>query len=197
MRVAVMLALFSLIASSAPAALLNISLIPCGPVSEEVLVYLEEGLCREFGAEVRRGQPTAVPASAYAPKRRQYLADAFTELVPPATLSRRNLALVVTAVDLYVPTLNFVFGLADLRRHVAVISLARLSPEFYGQRSNPKLVNQRALKEAVHEVGHLLGLSHCPDPACIMFFSNTLADTDRKGPGFCPTCRRQLQEALK
>lgn len=192
-----MLTFLLLFANPGRTASLTVSLIPCGPVSEEVLVYLEEGLCREFGAEVRRGQPTAVPASAYAPKRRQYLADAFTELVPPATLSRRNLALVVTTVDLYVPTLNFVFGLADLRRHGAVISLARLNPEFYGQKSNPRLVNQRALKEAVHELGHLLGLSHCPDPACIMFFSNTLADTDRKGPGFCPSCRRQLQEALK
>lgn len=196
MRVAAMLAFLLLFANPGRTASLTVSLIPCGPVPEEVLVYLEEGLSREFGAEVRRGQPTTVPASAYAPKRRQYLADAFTELVPAAALTRRNLALVVTTVDLYVPTLNFVFGLADLRRHAAVISLARLSPEFYGQRSNPKLVNQRALKEAVHELGHLLGLSHCAAPSCIMFFSNTLTDTDRKGPGFCPRCRRQLEAGL-
>ncbi len=189
-----MLALLSFAAKPGQAATLSLSLIPCGRVPGEVLAYLEEGLRREFGAEVKQGGEVTVPQSAYAPKRRQYLADAFTALTPPTGLNRRNLALVVTEVDLYVPTLNFVFGLADIRRHVAVISLARLNPEFYGQRSNPRLLNERALKEAVHELGHLLGLGHCANPACIMFFSNTLADTDRKGPGFCSVCRKQLEK---
>jgi len=55
-------------------------------------------------------------------------------------------------------------------------------------------LQERALKEAVHELGHLLGLPHCDNPRCIMFFSNTLADTDRKGPGFCPACRGKLPQ---
>jgi len=29
----------------------------------------------------------------------------------------------------------------------------------------------------------LNGLDHCPAPRCIMHFSNSLADTDAKGPG--------------
>jgi len=192
-----MLAVLTLIAGPGYATSLTVSLIPCGPVPGEVLAYLEEGLRREFGAEVRREKPVTVPASAYAPKRRQYLANAFPELVAPVGPGRRHLALVITDVDLYVPTLNFVFGLADLRRGAAVVSLARLDPRFYGQASNPKRLHERALKEAVHELGHLLGLGHCANPACIMFFSNTLADTDRKGPGFCPACRRQLEALLK
>ena len=172
---------------------LKILLIPCGQAPETVLSHLEEGLRREFGVEVGVGQEITVPESAYVPERRQYLAEAFVTLPPAETLNRRNLALIVTPVDLYVPRLNFVFGLADVRRRAAVISLARLNPEFYGQRSNPRLLNERALKEAVHELGHLLGLGHCPKPTCIMFFSNTLADTDRKGPGFCPVCSKQVR----
>jgi archaemetzincin len=170
----------------------KINLVPCGPVSNEVLAFLEEGLRREFGAEVVGQREIPVPEGAYTPERRQYQADAFVTLAPAETLNRRNLALVVTDVDLYVPRLNFVFGLADVRRRAAVISLARLNPAFYGQTRNPGLLNERALKEAVHELGHLLGLGHCANPACIMFFSNTLADTDRKGPGFCPICRKQV-----
>ncbi len=68
------------------------------------------------------------------------------------------------------------------------------SAGFYGLPSNPQLFKERALKEAIHELGHLLGLGHCPNPACVMFFSNSLGDTDRKGPGLCPECRRRLEK---
>ncbi|MBN2100195.1 MAG: hypothetical protein JW753_11430 [Dehalococcoidia bacterium] len=44
---------------------------------------------------------------------------------------------------------------------------------------------QRAVKETVHELGHACGLGHCRKPGCIMFSSNTLHDTDFKGPAFC------------
>ncbi|HYA87192.1 MAG TPA: hypothetical protein VEI57_09035 [Nitrospirota bacterium] len=38
-------------------------------------------------------------------------------------------------------------------------------------------------------MGHICGLGHCPDPKCIMFFSNNLKDTDRKETKFCSACR--------
>jgi archaemetzincin len=47
---------------------------------------------------------------------------------------------------------------------------------------------RRTLIEAVHELGHLQGLGHCPDRRCVMHFSNCLLDTDRKQPDFCSRC---------
>jgi len=55
-----------------------------------------------------------------------------------------------------------------------------------------ELFLRRALTEAVHEVGHLLGIGHCPQPTCVMHFSNSLYDTDRKGPTFCSRCQEFL-----
>jgi predicted Zn-dependent protease len=94
--------------------------------------------------------------------------------------------LAVTEADLYADDLNFVFGIAQSGGRAAVISLCRL-----GLGADPPLRRDRALKEAVHELGHALGLVHCPDPKCVMHFSNSLADTDRKGSALCPVCQRR------
>jgi len=92
----------------------------------------------------------------------------------------------VVDADIYSPGLNFVFGLAAPGIQTAVISLTRLRPEFYRRPPDRALLLERAIKEAIHEVGHLNKLAHCPDPACVMAFSNSVEDTDRKGRAFCP-----------
>lgn len=178
---------------SADAASVRINLVPCGLVPPALLGFLKDGLKKELEAEVTQVKKVPVPSGAYDPRRRQYQAEAFLPLLSPHRPGNNGLVLGVTAVDLFVPDLNFVFGLADFRQKCAIISLARLQPEFYGLPSTPQRFKERALKEAIHESGHLLGLGHCPNPYCIMFFSNSLADTDRKGPGFCPECRSCLE----
>lgn len=87
----------------------------------------------------------------------------------------------LTGVDLYVPRLNFVFGLALRHEGLAVISWHRLG-------NGHDVFVARLAKEVIHEAGHLEGLDHCPNPLCVMRFSNTLGETDRKGFDFCPDC---------
>lgn len=86
-----------------------------------------------------------------------------------------------------------VFGEAELGGYFAIISLARLRQSFYGLPEDKHLFLERTIKEAVHELGHTYGLSHCPDPECVMHFSNSLMDTDRKKPSFCSRCQIKLE----
>jgi archaemetzincin len=105
----------------------------------------------------------------------------------------RPLLLGLTDVDLFAPQLNFVFGQADVAGGVAVVSTHRLRPQFYGEAPDARLLAERTLKEAVHETGHLLGLGHCPDRACVMWFSNSIKETDAKGLSFCGGCGQRTR----
>jgi len=173
------------------AAVFMVRLVSVGSLPPALLGFLEVGLRRELGAAVRMGGNLPLPASC--PEGlSQYPTAPFLAALAAARPPEASVILGVTGVDLTAPGLNFVFGLADPGSRAAIISLARLYPEFYGQPRDPRRFKVRAITEAVHELGHLLGLGHCSDPACVMFFSNSLADTDRKGPGFCQLCREKL-----
>ena len=88
--------------------------------------------------------------------------------------------------------LAMVFCCTVIAARCAIISLARLKAGYPGKPFTAELFLRRALTEAVHEVGHLLGIGHCPQPTCVMHFSNSLYDTDRKGPTFCSRCQEFL-----
>jgi archaemetzincin len=98
----------------------------------------------------------------------------------------------LTDVDLFIPDLPFVFGEADRDAMSAVVSVARLQHGPDGRQIEPERLRRRVLVEAVHELGHLLGLSHCLDARCAMYLSHKPSDSDRKGPGVCASCKGAL-----
>jgi len=98
----------------------------------------------------------------------------------------------ITNVDLAIPVLTFVFGEARLKGRSAVISVFRLREEFHGRPADTMVLLSRVEKEAIHEVGHMLGLTHCLDRNCVMYPSNSLAQTDVKSAKLCPGCRSNL-----
>jgi len=100
-------------------------------------------------------------------------------------------------VDLYTEGLNFIFGQADLSGRLALISIIRLRQEFYGLKPDEEIFRKRVIKEAVHELGHTLGLRHCHDSYCVMHFSNSLRDTDIKSENFCRIHSEEVKEFLR
>lgn len=170
----------------------TICLAALGEVDKDILSFLQPELEKVFQKEVKIAKSIKHPDYAYNSKREQYHSSEILEKMKEDKFEGCDRVLGVGDVDMYVPSLNFVFGQADFYDRVAVISLVRLRQEYYGLPENDRLFQKRALKEAVHELGHTYGLHHCPDPKCVMHFSNSLKDTDTKSHNFCPKCESKL-----
>lgn len=167
-------------------------IIPLGNVDKDVLLFLSKELYEIFRIEFKISHPLNIPKSSYNSEREQYYSSPLLSYLKRSFGRGSGLILGVIDKDLYVPQLNFVFGEAELNGEAAIISLTRLRQEFYGHPENENIFYQRAIKEAVHEIGHVFGLHHCSNPKCVMFFSNSLSDTDRKGKHFCKDCSEKL-----
>jgi len=169
-----------------------ICFVPVGEGEWDVLEPVMVAVAEALGRPCRLGKSLPHPAHAYNRRRDQYLASAILNALRQVEEPGAERLLGVADLDLYAPGLNFVFGQATMGGREAVIALPRLRQRFYGLADDPALFQARVVKEAIHELGHTYGLGHCQDVHCVMSFSNSLRDVDRKEHLFCPACRRKL-----
>jgi archaemetzincin len=174
----------------------GLGLAAVGLAPEAVLDRMAAALRGAFALPVERREPIAEPDQAWSPARGQWAAAEFLKLLLAHAPGPGRL-LGVTERDLFVPVLSFVYGQAQLEGRVAIVSLARLRPEFHGLPEDAALLERRATTEAVHEVGHTFGLVHCPDRRCPMSLSIDLPDLDGKSAEPCPGCSALLEEGLE
>ncbi|MFO7928967.1 MAG: archaemetzincin family Zn-dependent metalloprotease [Candidatus Humimicrobiaceae bacterium] len=176
----------------------NINIIPVNEQNKKVLSYLKDSLRKIFKAQTKILQRVNIGTNFFNAERNQYNANKILNfLINDLSLSdSEDIFLGVFKKDLYAPPLNFIFGLATQYPKSCIISLCRLDPKFYQCKegnSNTELFYDRIKKEAVHEIGHTIGLDHCENPSCVMHFSNTLAETDQKEYKFCANCKKLIR----
>jgi len=164
-----------------------------GPLEPDLvtLEHLAATLARTFRTPCRIRPETFDLSFARDEKRHQYYSTAILQKLEKASdLDARVLG--VTACDLYVPVLTFVFGEAQLDGACAVVSTARLQEEFYGTPGRAELHRERLVKEGVHELGHTFGLRHCADWRCVMSSSHGVERLDVKSADFCGACAKVI-----
>ncbi len=178
---------------------MRIAILRIGTVDEDIPKKIQSGLGEVYPETecsiLDKIMP--IPPDSYNKARQQFYSTRILAKIDNyVKQTRADRMLGVTEVDLYVPHLNFVFGEATCPGKTAVISLFRLKPEFYGHSANREVFIERCVKEAVHEIGHTLSLRHCRNPTCVMFFSNSIFDTDRKRKVFCENCHSKVVRLL-
>ena len=184
-----------------------IHLIPAGLSGEpatlpsmEMLDALAAALARIFEVSCHVRTEVVEAGFAHDATRNQYMSTSIlsrlSALVESELFAREGphiRLLGVTALDLFVPVLTFVFGEAQLEGCCGVVSLHRLREEHYGLPPNPALLAERLAKEAAHELGHTYGLRHCDDWNCVMASTHAVERLDLKGADFCARCARAVR----
>jgi len=179
---------------------MKVGILQVGQVAPEVLAAVEEGLIKTFPDTTTSliNESLPVPEHAFDKKRGQYNSAVILNEVRSYAAKKQGFhrVLGVVDVDIFSFGLNYVFGEAYTSGAAALISLWRLKPEFYRDKPDMALYTLRAKKEAVHEVGHTLGVRHCPRSLCVMHFSNSIFDTDKKQNLLCDECYLQAAIAV-
>jgi len=160
-------------------------------VDPDALAFVRDVALANFGAPVRQMELSGIDF-AYDANRNQYGSIPVLEMLARCAPADARKLLAVTERDLFIPVLTFVFGQAQLGGRVGVVSLARLRQEFYGLPPNCEVFQGRAVKEALHETGHMFGLVHCADRTCAMSLATNVRQIDMKQAAFCAACAARL-----
>ena len=166
-----------------------LQLLRLGPFEVELATEIGEWMGEELSVPVELIPIVADPAFAFHPERQQYHSSEILGWLERRTTDTTWRLLALTDVDLYIPILTYVFGEARFGPGPGVVSTRRLRQEFYGLPPAPDKLTERLMREAMHELGHTLGLRHCNDWRCAMASSSDVTAIDVKGPSLCDSCR--------
>ncbi len=168
-----------------------IYILPIGDIDlnyiEKAKTFVEE----VYEEEVKIIEGISFPEDCLNKDRNQYDAICVLEKI---SYFKDGIVIGICDKDIYVPSLNFVFGVAEkINGKKGLVSIKRLRESFYGKKENEEVLILRIAKEIIHEIGHLKGFNHCKNKKCVMAFSNSIYDTDFKDYKFCNECKRRLK----
>lgn len=170
----------------------RIDLLPLMGTSQDIVNFLTYSLGELFNVPCHILEKKVPIIQAYNNERKQYHSTEIIRRLLPLAEGNNHYVLGVVDVDLYIPILTFVYGEAQLNNRCALVSTYRLNQQFYGLPADEAVLLRRSEKEAAHELGHTLGLTHCPLFECVMHRSNSVEGIDIKRSVFCPVCSEQI-----
>jgi len=171
----------------------TLEFVPVGRLDGGLLRDIAERTALVYGVAYRMAtNATALPEGALEAGTGKYRADALLRELKPQRPGQGVHRLGTTDADVSIEDWNFVFGLAEMPGSTAVMSLAKLRPKQHTPEAE-SLLRDRAVKIAVHELGHTFGLRHCPNERCVMSYTETAGGVDGTDETFCSKCAARFR----
>jgi len=185
-----------------------VHVFPLGDVSTDTVNAAAEALRAHAPLDVYVEKPVSIPTLAKTAEKNRFSADRLLEYLDGLPLTSRagvstNKAKVVgvTQHDIVTPKNGVpnwgILGLGSLDGKSCVFSTYRMKRAFEkGGGASEELVRERLWKVALHELGHTLGLDHCPNAGCIMEDAKGTVKTVDGESALCERCTRLMKEAV-
>jgi len=173
-----------------------ICVVPIGSILPELVNNVVRWLREVLGLPVIVGSLGIDHREALIAKRGQYDARQLLLELRKHCSSPAVRVIGITESDLCNLILNFVYGEAQVGGNVAICSAARLR-ESAETGVEPGLLQDRLTKVVLHELGHVFGLEHCAQEACVMRQARCVDDIDQKAAMYCASCLDALDWEIR
>ncbi len=167
-----------------------IAIQPLGPMTAERLAMVKKGLEAAYGVEAEILETKPLPKEAWYKPRSRYRAEKLLTFLDDKTPEKYRIVIGLTAKDISTTKEEHedwgIFGLGELDGRVCVVSTFRLN----ARGADETKLRFRLRNVAVHEVGHVMALEHCPIKGCVMQDAESSIETvDGESGGFCDGCK--------
>jgi predicted Zn-dependent protease len=166
---------------------------PLGDVDPHLVELARSAISEAFGLRSEVSPARPLPERAFYAPGKRYRAEKLLTFLDGLRSQGSRKVVGLTSVDISTSKGLYddwgIFGMADLGGSSCIISTYRLGRNG----ASADLIATRLRKVVTHEVGHILGLPHCPTPGCIMQDAQgKIATIDRSNGALCPDCQKRL-----
>ena len=152
---------------------------------------MREALATTYGVELRTGPDRALPKDAFYEPRRRYRAEILLDHLDgwlPADCDR---IVGITHKDISTTKGKYedwgILGLGRVPGKSCVVSSFRVRKKLAKVPADERLA-----RVAIHELGHTLGLSHCPNVGCLMEDAQGSVVTIDRETHLCERCLQEV-----
>jgi archaemetzincin len=172
----------------------KVLLVPLGSgLSDGEVAFVKSSLLAFYDFELLDGQRFSMPKGAYYAPRKRHRAEKLLDYLDELAPSSITRVVGITASDISTTKGSLydfgILGLATIDGRACVLSSFRCAR---GTRTREQALH-RFGKVAVHEVGHTLGLMHCPTVGCLMEDARGSVLTADREYDLCSDCRARLE----
>lgn len=176
---------------------ISVLLYPMGSPDENLLPVVKKNIEQFYGFNVDVGKVSLLPVCAFYVPRNRYRADTLLDYLIRIKPEKYDYIMGITDKDISCTSEPYedwgVYGYGYMPGSSSVISTFRLKRNIRSYEH----FQERLVKVVLHELGHNIGLVHCPSKNCMMEDAEgTIINLDRENILFCNSCKRKMQNLI-
>ncbi len=180
---------------------LVVHLVPLGEVPQQTIDATEQGLREHAPVEVVVEALRWPPDTAKSPRKGAWQASVLLDWLDGLSIGGGGKVMALTEAEIVTRKGNHptwgILGMGSIDGRCSVVSTYRMRRRWENGGAPESLVRERLWKVAIHELGHTLGLEHCPVRGCLMEDGHGTVQTVDRGQALCADCARRFEQAVR